>query len=100
MRLKPGDTTPSVSIRCTDNGTAVNLTTANDVRVLGYQAGELVIDNPDPDVDEAGGLVTHRWEAADTVAPGRMWFEVKVIWGDLRPQTFPPYGRLPVDIEP
>lgn len=99
MRLKAGDTTPSVTIACIDGDSAVNLTSAASVAVVGTKGGETIFTDTTPTVTAATGLVTHRWTAPETDDPGRLWLEVRVVWGDLRPQTFPPFGKLPVDIE-
>lgn len=99
MRIKAHDTAQAVTVKCTNNGSAVNLTTADSVRMIGVRGGQTIFNDTSPTLDAVNGLVTHRWTGTESNTTGRIWVEVEVTWGDLTRQTFPPFGRIAVDIE-
>lgn len=97
--LKRGDRLPDMTVTLTDNGSAVDLTTATTIHVRGYRHGVRVVD-----IEETGnaqGQVVVQWPAGSTDEVGLILFEFVVVWPDTKEQTFPQEGfervRISVD---
>ncbi len=98
--IKRGDTKPDLVIGLTDNGLAVDLSTAVAVRVIAQRGGATLFIDTAPTLAALTGVVTHLWTATQTAAVGRIFIEVEVTWGDNSVQTFPDRGYLTVDVVP
>lgn len=103
--IKRGDTAPALRFQLTDDGAAVNLTQADEVRLLlADRDGTLVVDAvvtvdagqgsaPAPGATTGRGWCTHTWATEDTAdAHDLLRAEAQVTWSDGTVQTFPPRG--------
>jgi hypothetical protein len=99
VRIKRGDKLPALVVDCTNDGVPVNLTSATGVRVIAKRGLTVVFIDTAPVRDNVNGIVTHAWAGTETDLPGRLMCEVEVTWPTAKPQTFPAFGALPVDIE-
>lgn len=84
-----GDLKPDLRIALTDGGTAVDLTTATAVKVIGQLDGSPLFSRA-ADSATADGVVTMSWQSADTATTGQIAVEVEVTWPGSKPQTFRP----------
>lgn len=98
MIIKVGDLEPDLTITCTSNGAAVDLTAASSVQVVGRAEGATVPLFTRTVTGNASGVVTMAWQAGDTDTVGRILIEVLVTWPGSKPQRFPASSYLPVDV--
>ena len=96
MKMKRGDTRPDLVIKLTDNGLALDLTEAQQVRVVGR--GVATFNDTTLDIDASSGTITRTWNPGETAKLGRILVEVEVTWGDSTVQSFPPDDFLTVDV--
>lgn len=84
-----GDLKPDLVAEISDTQTAVDLTTATSVRIIGKRGTDKVIDRaPTVTLDGDTSLVTMQWQSGDTTAAGRIDFEVEATWPVGKPQTY------------
>lgn len=100
MNMKKGDLTPNLSITCTSDGAAVNLTTASSITVVARREGASTPLFSRAATGNSSGVVTMSWVAGDTDTVGRINIEVLVTWPGAKPQRFPATSYLSVDILP
>lgn len=98
MILKAGDLTPNLTITCTSDGSAVDLTAATTVQVVCRADGASTVLWTRSATGDASGVVTYTWQAGDTDTVGRYLFEVLVTWPGSKPQRFPAISYLAVDV--
>lgn len=94
---KQGDTEPPLVIVVTDDGAAVDLTTATEIRLRTYGSVALETTTVTGDAD---GNVTYEWQPGDTDTAGKFQAEVRVTTASGGKQTFPNEGYLIGVIEP
>lgn len=101
--MKRGDLAPRWQATLYDGppeaGNEVDLSNANDVKVICWFDGEVLFTRALADGVTRGtgatqGLVTMPWETGDTDHVGELMFEVEVTWPGPMPQTFPADGYL------
>lgn len=92
--IKKGDLEPPLEFAL--SGSKGDLSTVEEWRVIGSIAGDVVFNRTVP-LDQfvigstnTSGTLTYNWEAGDTDTTGEMDIEVKAMWPNARPQTFPP----------
>lgn len=88
--IKRGDRDPALEATLTDDGAALDLTTATSIRAVGHRAGVLVFDRVV--TGDANGVVTMSWQEGDTDEIGYILVEFVVTWPSGREQTFPHDG--------
>lgn len=94
MNIKQGDTGPPLTITCTDNGDAVDLSAADTVKVIADGAATFTRTV----TGSNAGVVVMPWQTTDTAALGQIQLEVEVTWQDGTIQTFPGEGFLRVTV--
>lgn len=97
-QIKRKDTRPSLRITCSDDGVPVDLTTAQEVRVVGVLDEAIKMNRAVS--GSATGDVVVEWLPTETNTAGRMQVEVQVTWADGGVQTFPGHRYLEVEIIP
>lgn len=98
LRMKRGDTLPSLVCKLTDGGVPVDLSPATAIQVLLRRGpGEAVLERTA--VGSNDGTTTMTWEAGDTDEAGTLYGEVRVTWADGKRQTWPADGTFRVEIE-
>lgn len=97
--MKKGDRLPALSITCTSNDAAVDLTSATSVLIIGKLDGatDTLFEREATSAD-ALGVATMDWEVGDTDTVGRLLLSVKVTIGG-KSQHFPANNYLAIDIE-
>lgn len=100
MNIKRGDLEPDLTITCTSNGSAVDLTAATSIQVVVRAEGASTPLFTRTATGNASGVVTMPWTAGDTDTVGRLLVEVLVTWPGSKPQRFPATSYLPVDVVP
>jgi hypothetical protein len=99
ISIKQHDTVPDLSITLSDNGSVVNLATANTIKIIATLNGVLLFNRVV--TGTSLGVVTMAWQAADTATVGVIQLECEVDWpGVSSVQSFPASGYLRVSIEP
>lgn len=98
LTMKKGDLLPALSITCTSNGSAVDLTTADSVTVIGKYEGASATLFERVVTGDVNGVVTMPWGTGDTDTVGRILISVAVVTGG-KTQHFPASSYLAVDVE-
>jgi len=97
MKLKVGDTAPSISFDMnvsTVGATSVTFRMENAASgIVKIAAGTVTMD------DQANGIGHYDWQTADTDTKGHFRGEVRVVYASGKIQRFPQEGWLEVDIE-
>jgi hypothetical protein len=101
--IKTGDTYPPLGAVLDDDGTPVDLTAADSVRlILKLESPSTVVEGAAAVTSAAGGAVEYEWAAGDTDQAGEYQGEWEVTWdaGSTPPsvQTFPNDGYFSVEI--
>lgn len=96
--IKRRDTRPSFDLTLSDDGSALDLTTAQSIRIIGTQAGAVLFEKDVTGTDE--GVVTLEWADGDTDVAKDIFVEVEVTWGDGTVQTFPRKGYIKIKVNP
>ena len=93
FEIKRNDRRPYWRTTLTENGNAVNVTTATAVTFT-MRTGTTIKINKEAMVlvDAAEGIVEYRWSAGSTDTAGSYNAEVEVDWGAGITQTFPSKG--------
>lgn len=92
--IKKGDLEPPLEF--TLSGSKGDLSLVTEWRVIGRIGGDTLFNRVIANEDFAIGAVNttgtlvYRWQAGDTDTVGELELEVKALWPDARPQTFPP----------
>jgi hypothetical protein len=94
VRIYRGDLKPDLTITCTSDGNAVDLTTATSIRIIGVRDGTTLFDRTVTGTDQ--GVITMQWETTDTTDTGRIHVEAEVTWPGGKPQTFRPQEAIDV----
>lgn len=95
MLMFQHDTLPALTITCTDNGAAVDLSTATSIKVIGTRADTGATVFSRAVTGTAQGVVTMTWLAADTANVGEIQVEVEVTW-PTGVQTFRPSNNVQI----
>jgi hypothetical protein len=100
--LKQNDTRPVLDATLTENGTALNLTTATSVKFIMRQQGSLgsaKINTTAAFVNRTSGTVRYTWTSGDTDTIGSFNAEFEVTWSDGGVSTHPSNGYLTIDVQ-
>lgn len=100
--VKQGDTRPAAATQLTKGLTAVDLTSATEVKFKMRQLRQvdLSVDGAATITDAATGMVEYRWQASDTEDAGEYVAEWQVLWSDGSIESFPTLGYDSVVVYP
>jgi len=93
-------------LRCTLQGggalaaSVVDLTGSIVTFHMKDNTGAVVVNVAAVVTDFPNGIVEHRWLPPHTAQPGNYFAEFEVIYADLRIETFPNSGSIPINITP
>lgn len=94
-----GDLKPDLEVTCTAD-TAVDLTAASSVRIIGKRDDTIVFDDtPTLTVDGDTTVAKRLWEAGDTAVAGCIQIEVEATWPGNKKQTFRADGGVDVHLD-
>ncbi len=99
-RLKQHDLAPALEIQLSEDGAAVDLTNAMGARFIMKNRAGVKVNSPMAILDQTQhkGVVSYQWQLGDTDTVDVYSAEVEIMWPQSRPQTFPPYAYMQVQI--
>lgn len=96
--IKANDTYPPIELTLTDQAGAIDLTTADVVRLLLKSATLSIVTGPVTIVDAVAGKISYTWEADDLLQVGAYRGEVEITWDPGVIETIPNDGYFTVDV--
>lgn len=98
LTVKRNDTLPVLTITCTQNGVAYDLSTATGIRLLGSMDRGVTTVMDHAVTGDATGVINYQLVAADVANEGVMWVEVEVTDSGGKIITFPNNGYKVIEI--
>lgn len=95
--IKANDTYPAIEAVLSDQLGAIDLTTADQVKLL-LKSSAFVITGICDIVDAATGSVSYTWQVGDTANAGTYSGEFEITWATDIIETVPNDGYFSVDI--
>ncbi len=101
VHMKQGDLAPALEIELLEGSTVVDLTSAVSAQFLMRNRAGVKVNAPMviPDQNSRKGVVHYDWTAGDTDTVGTYDAEIRIIWPNAAPQTFPGQQYLQVEIQ-
>ncbi len=99
-RMKQGDLLPVLEVQLTDGGTPIDLTNAASLTFVMRSRAAVLVHAAMSRADQATypGVARYEWAPGDTDQVGSFDAEIRVVWPDGKPQTFPASAYFGVEI--